>query len=220
MIMTKIMMSAAVLIVLTLFSAAHAGEFPFKCVECHDSPADILKDSHEKIDAFTACFDCHEPESEAKTLGERVHLKHLTDMEVSKETCLSCHEADSDGNIYVVHNNEIYFGQDEMDGLVNKFQTWIDSEMLANSHRAAGVYCSGCHTRYDLDDVDEMSKKCKGCHGEFKDLAHLTADRERNPHQSHFGSLSCVKCHNVHEPFKDYCDKCHQTNMQWTRRVR
>ncbi|PLX69492.1 MAG: hypothetical protein C0603_00770 [Denitrovibrio sp.] len=208
------------ILVFTISSVVYAEGFPFNCSECHESPSEIFKDGHAKIGNFDKCFDCHEPSSNAKTLGERVHKIHFSDMGVNKETCTSCHAPDSEGNIYVVHDSEIYFGPDEMDGLVQKFQTWMDSEELADSHNKAGVYCNSCHERYDPDDVDNMSKKCKGCHGEFKDVASFTADFERNPHKSHFGKLSCVKCHNVHESFKDYCDKCHHTNMKWTKRLK
>jgi len=217
----KIIIMSLLMVVIAMQSAvAFDKSFPFKCSECHSSPAEVLKDSHEKIEKFTSCFDCHEPASEAKTLGERVHSRHFDDMGISKDTCLSCHDTDDEGNIYIVHNDEIYFGPDEIEGLVDKFKTWNDSPELANSHKLSGVYCSNCHDRYDFDDVDFMSKKCKGCHGEFKDVAEFTSDLERNPHKSHFARLSCVKCHNVHEPFQDYCDKCHHTNMKWSKRIK
>ncbi|MCD8554156.1 cytochrome c3 family protein [Seleniivibrio sp.] len=209
-----------IIIILLAAAAVYADDMQFNCADCHKNTVEVLKKGHAQADSFSKCFDCHDSESKAGSLGQKIHLKHTDSLGSSAETCLSCHAADKDGNVSVSHKNGITFSKEEMKDLADKFATWNDSPYLANSHKKSGVYCLDCHDTFGPDDVDEMAKKCKGCHGEYEDLAKKTADKKRNPHKSHFGNMSCVKCHNVHEDFTDFCDKCHKTNMKWNRKIK
>ena len=207
-------------LMLIFCSCAFAANQTFKCADCHDSPKDVLAEKHAKIDSFDKCFSCHAPDSKAGSLGEKIHPKHFASMEITAETCESCHPQDSEGNYVISNKNEVTFGPDEMSDLAEKYATWNQSEYLSNAHKDSDVYCLGCHETFGPDDVDDMAKKCKSCHGGFEQIAPKTMDLPRNPHKSHFGNISCVKCHNAHEKFNDFCDKCHKTNMTWTRKAK
>lgn len=214
----KLMPLAMVLLVATGIKT-YAGETQPVCNECHKSLSDLLKQHPTKLDSSSHCFNCHDSKSKAGSLGQKAHQKHIDAMGVSENTCLSCHKPDAENKISVSRKAGITFNRDEMTGLVKKYETWNNSQLLANSHKTKGVYCLSCHEGFGPDDVDDMSKRCKSCHGGYEELARKTVSvKPRNPHKSHFATLSCVQCHQIHAEFRDYCDKCHHTNFKWTRK--
>lgn len=208
----------AVLFICLQVSSLSAAGLESICSECHSSPKEVLQPEHTKIKSFSDCTKCHETGKKGGSLGDKIHIIHTEAEGVSEDTCLTCHKDDGSGNIIISSTKNVVFPKEDMEFLVEKYSTWNDSNELAEYHRLAGVGCSDCHTNYDYDDYDAVVDKCKGCHGDYPELAPKTKDKERNPHQSHFGNLNCAKCHQVHEPFKDFCDKCHQTNMEWNRK--
>jgi hypothetical protein len=190
------------------------------CSECHGIPSEVLKPEHEKVESFSDCLTCHESGTETGSLGDRIHLKHTEAQGATEETCFTCHKPDAEGKIIISSKKQVVFDKADIEDLVEKYATWSDSAELADSHKTAGVGCSACHVNYDYDDYDTVSAKCTGCHGGYEQLAPKTAERHRNPHKSHYGNLNCAKCHQVHEPFADYCDQCHKTNMKWNKKVK
>lgn len=211
----------AVTLLVATGSEAYANEIQATCSECHKSIGDVLKQHQPKVDAATRCFNCHDSKSKAGSLGQKMHQKHMDTLGVSESTCLSCHKPDEENKISVSHKAGITFNRDEMAGLAKKYETWSNSRLLANAHKTKGVYCLSCHEGFGPDDVDDMAKRCKACHGGYEELAKKTESvKPRNPHKSHFATLSCEKCHQVHAGFSDYCDKCHHTKLQWIRKVR
>ncbi|OEF98007.1 cytochrome c3 family protein [Desulfuribacillus alkaliarsenatis] len=88
---------------------------------------------------------------------------------------------------------------------------------LDATHINAGFDCSICHTELpeDATPPEPTTETCLSCHGGTYDaLAETTAHLgENNPHNSHEGQLGCTFCHNVHEPFYNYCALCHSYDV-------
>lgn len=201
-------------------ASAEASDLQTVCSACHENPVDVLKKEHEETASFATCLSCHESGSDAGSLGDRIHIKHTEALRVSEETCLTCHMEDEKNRVVISTAKGIFFDKDDMQSLIDKYTSWNSSGELADSHRRANIGCSACHTNYDFDDSVLVADRCKSCHGDYEQLAPKTADRQRNPHKSHYGNLSCARCHQVHEPFFDYCDKCHHTAMKWNKKLK
>jgi hypothetical protein len=68
-----------------------------------------------------------------------------------------------------------------------------------------------------LKDESVRPMDCLQCHGSYAQLAELTRDLKgpegsplgRNPHDSHWGPLSCGICHRMHKTSVDFCSECH-----------
>lgn len=118
--------------------------------------------------------------------------------------------------------------------------SWKNPGLLAHGHAEAGVTCLECHEPTLKQQVEELVKYvtadyqtplkqrkfsmdwCFRCHehGTYAELAERTADRERNPHDSHYGQLECRLCHRVHQTSELYCATCHDDvplPENWTR---
>ena len=84
---------------------------------------------------------------------------------------------------------------------------------LGHLHALHGIGCSDCH--HDLSKAGYLSSdECLACHGSFEEVAALTKDLERNPHNSpHYGiRVDCDLCHLVHRKSENMCGQCHS----WT----
>ena len=108
-------------------------------------------------------------------------------------------------------------------------ESWNGSDMLAHVHAEADVACLDCHEPTMKEQIAELTafvtgdyqqplrerrfgtkEWCLGCHEEtYPDLVVLTAERERNPHDSHWGEMDCRICHKVHRESVLYCTQCH-----------
>jgi len=211
------LMLIVMVLAVTNTGSSYAEEILPKCTGCHKTLKDVLKPQHPKINSSTTCFVCHDAKSKAGGLGQKIHAKHIDALGASEQTCLSCHGPDAKNRISISHKGEgITFDRAEVAGLAKTYGTWSNSKLLANSHKTKGIYCSACHEGYDSDDVDGMTQKCTACHGGYDAMVKKTVNyKPRNPHKSHYPALGCVKCHQVHGEFTDYCNSCHSTNFKW-----
>lgn len=108
-------------------------------------------------------------------------------------------------------------------------ESWHESDFGAHAHAQAGITCLECHESNIGQQVQELTKYitgnyqnplkerklgtkewCLRCHGSYEELAKLTGDRTRNPHDSHYGKMECRICHRMHRESVDYCAQCHE----------
>lgn len=113
------------------------------------------------------------------------------------------------------------------------YDSWKDSDLLANSHAAAGVECHDCHEsslpaqaqegvkyitgdyKTPLDKREYPREFCTRCH-DFEKVKAATDFDSSNPHDSHNGDLECYKCHSMHEKSTLLCEQCHSSyNFEW-----
>jgi fumarate reductase flavoprotein subunit len=78
---------------------------------------------------------------------------------------------------------------------------------LADRHAAAGLTCASCHGNAKPSDV--ALDTCLSCHVSYRELARKTANRLRNPHDSHYPNLECTTCHHGHQKEENFCAGCH-----------
>jgi cytochrome c nitrite reductase small subunit len=111
-------------------------------------------------------------------------------------------------------------------------ESWQDSDLGAHAHAVEDITCLDCHEPTVQQQVQELvvymqgdfdvplaqirypMSECLECHDSYAALAELTSGGDFNPHGSHWGELECGVCHGMHKESVDYCDQCHQTNMQ------
>jgi hypothetical protein len=120
-----------------------------------------------------------------------------------------------------------------MQANVTSYQT---SSNLDHVHEQAGVQCKDCHDypvqaeissgikfitgNYTVDKSGALEKRkfadtmCTKCHISEAHVATLTDFLPRNPHDSHFGEMSCNTCHVSHGQQIDYCASCHDNGGQ------
>jgi len=127
------------------------------------------------------------------------------------------------------------------------YNSWKNSDYLANTHAQAGITCQDCHTQTTRGALKEIFKNvthdfkeplkdqsarpvdCLQCHGSYADLAEATKNLQgpdgfllgRNPHNSHWGQIDCGICHKMHKPSVDFCSGCHGFPVQgqtWSKR--
>lgn len=116
--------------------------------------------------------------------------------------------------------------------------SWEESSLEAHVHAQEDVACLDCHEPTIKQQVTELisfvthdyetpltelkvpQEECLACHehGNYAELAEATADRERNPHESHWGEMECRLCHKMHKPSELYCTQCHEVDVPdgWT----
>jgi len=87
---------------------------------------------------------------------------------------------------------------------------WSTSEFLGGRHRGAGLTCMVCHDPFPPEGKP-ITEICLACHGEgsIRGMTRLTSNLEPNPHDWHYGTLSCGFCHYVHEEQPPPCGFCH-----------
>ncbi len=118
------------------------------------------------------------------------------------------------------------------------FQSWKDSNLLANKHAAAGATCHDCHEssiaiqaeegwkfitgnyKVPLDKLTVTQDFCLKCHSAsgtgtpkgmtFEDAKSKTNFEQSNPHHSHNGKQDCILCHSMHKQSEVMCAQCHQ----------
>jgi nitrate/TMAO reductase-like tetraheme cytochrome c subunit len=112
------------------------------------------------------------------------------------------------------------------------YDSWNNSNLLANKHAAAGVTCHQCHEssfavqaeegfkfitgnfKTPLDKRNFSNELCLKCHTDFESIKAKTNFEDSNPHESHQGKLDCNKCHNMHQMSQVFCTECH-FNFKW-----
>jgi cytochrome c nitrite reductase small subunit len=108
-------------------------------------------------------------------------------------------------------------------------ESWQSSDWMAHAHAKEDVACLDCHEATIQQQVNELflfvtqqyetplrerrfeTEKCLSCHehGSYEELIARTADKDRNPHDSHWGEMDCRMCHKAHRDSVDYCSSCH-----------
>lgn len=107
------------------------------------------------------------------------------------------------------------------------YESWKDSNLLANKHAEEDVECHDCHepslstqveegVKYvtgnyqDPLEKREFSKDfCLECHDDFESIKAATDFEEGNPHDSHNDDQECNLCHNMHQESQVTCAECH-----------
>ncbi|UWG96758.1 cytochrome c3 family protein [Dehalobacter sp. DCM] len=111
------------------------------------------------------------------------------------------------------------------------YDSWNNSDLLANKHAAAGVRCHDCHEsslsiqaeeglKYITGDYQTPLEKrqfattefCTECH-DMTSVKAKTNFAESNPHDSHNGDLNCYECHSMHQKSTVFCYQCH--DFEW-----
>ena len=88
-----------------------------------------------------------------------------------------------------------------------------ESLFLAGKHKDRGTDCSGCH-KESSPKQDVPMVLCLGCHGDYRKVAAKTNRLDPNPHDSHLGEVDCGKCHHAHKVSVNFCNECHQLDME------
>lgn len=188
------------------------------------------------VDAQT-CADCHEDQLVKLQHGPHATLdmdEALADHLGVASSCTACHgdptthldEGGGEGTIFAFKDD---------DPANAKSMTCLNCHadahprFLATRHAMAGLDCTSCHGIHDNDgdsmallketdvlhdpDVDPSAVVCQSCHGEV-----FAAFEFNERHRLQEGILSCLDCHNPHEPqtrmrlggFKQQqCGECH-----------
>lgn len=112
------------------------------------------------------------------------------------------------------------------------YNSYHDSNLLANSHAKAGVTCHDCHEsslsiqteeglkfvtgNYEspLKTMQFPKEMCLKCHN-YDKVKVKTNFAESNPHDSHNGELQCYSCHKMHEPSQVLCSQCHDFSWMY-----
>lgn len=85
--------------------------------------------------------------------------------------------------------------------------------LLADRHAARKIDCQGCHDAGGAPKA-VLSEKCLTCHKSYEHMGELTKGLAINPHDSHFGKIECLQCHNAHKKSTLYCNKCHDYDLK------
>lgn len=106
------------------------------------------------------------------------------------------------------------------------YESWNDSNLLANKHAAEGEECHDCHEPDFVTQVEEGIKyvtgsyedplkkrefskeSCLECH-DYESVKAATDYGDSNPHDSHNGEMECYTCHNMHQKSEVMCAQCH-----------
>lgn len=122
------------------------------------------------------------------------------------------------------------------------YQSWQNSDLLANKHAAAGITCHQCHEssisiqaeeglkfvtgdyKTPLDKREFGTREfCLKCHSDaggattFAEAQAQTNFEESNPHDSHNGEQDCNLCHNMHQQSQVMCTQCH--SFDWMKNL-
>jgi cytochrome c nitrite reductase small subunit len=107
------------------------------------------------------------------------------------------------------------------------YESWNDSNLLANKHAAEGEECHDCHEPNLSTQIDEGIKfvtgnyedpleerefpreDCLECHDDFESIKAATNYEYSNPHDSHNGEQECTLCHKMHKKSEVMCAQCH-----------
>lgn len=115
-------------------------------------------------------------------------------------------------------------------------QSYLSSSDMDHVHALAEVECKECHDypipeeisagikyvlgNYDVDTEGKLLQRefddemCLECHISYEYLANQTDFLVKNPHLSHWGTLSCSNCHISHGEQIDLCGECHDNGDQ------
>jgi hypothetical protein len=195
------------------------------CKGCHTDFASVLPKGHSAVKGagLASCTPCHAPDRSGKAaknpFSTRMHRAHVAPKGTLE--CTACH-AWVPGKSFGLAGQKGSWGapkREEMDLMKEIFASWTGSGYTDTLHAEAGIACSACHGK-DLPtfDVKVENGVCLACHGPMEQLARKTEPKDfkdRNPHKSHLGDISCNVCHKGHQESTVYCLGCHKNfNMK------
>ena len=160
----------------------------------------------------TPCIACHaetvrefsaDPHSRAAANQQR------TDAD-SSAVCASCHGDVEQHSTSPSQRQGMHSFSDESPGEVNAVCSSCHQDKhptSADSHGRAGLDCTGCHSIHgelpvaklpdNFRDVDDASAVCYQCHQDT-----FTQFNFNEGHRLAQGAVSCVSCHDPHQPDK------------------
>ncbi len=111
------------------------------------------------------------------------------------------------------------------------YDSYHDSDLLANKHAEADLVCHDCHEssiaiqaeegfkfitgnyQVPLEKREFSREFCLECHDDFDTMVKAATNfEESNPHDSHNGEMECTVCHNMHQESEVLCSECHIFN--------
>lgn len=88
--------------------------------------------------------------------------------------------------------------------------SWATSKNLDGRHRDIGLTCEKCHNPFP-PQAAPADTVCLACHGRGESgVRPITAQYKPNPHDGHYGEITCAFCHKMHEPKIASCALCHE----------
>jgi len=194
------------------------------CLSCHSDFSSLLSAKHPRVTGkdLKACTSCHAPdprnEAKPKAYSAKLHLGHM--QPGNELDCLVCHTW-RPGKAFGLAGAKKPFGvltKENMDEIRKVFTSWASSKYLDAHHGRKNVTCAGCHEKLPETGDSVENDRCLACHGTMEKLVKKTAPKDfpdRNPHESHLGTINCTVCHKAHAASKTYCLDCHKNfNMK------
>lgn len=87
---------------------------------------------------------------------------------------------------------------------------WTTSKNLDGQHRDVGLTCEKCHNPFP-PQAAPADTICLACHGRGESgVRNITTHYKPNPHDGHYGEITCAFCHKMHEPKIAACALCHE----------
>lgn len=88
--------------------------------------------------------------------------------------------------------------------------SWATSKNLDGRHRDNNLTCERCHNPFPPQSAP-ADTICLSCHGRGESgVRNITNQYKPNPHDGHYGEISCAFCHKMHEPKIAPCAQCHE----------
>ncbi len=180
------------------------------------------------LHAATPCLACHEDtvrEFAADPHGRAAANQQKTDADISA-TCAGCHGAVEQHSLSPLQREGMHSFSDESPSEVNSVCSTCHTDQhpqAVDSHGRAGLDCTSCHSIHgeltlaplpqNFRDVDAASAVCYQCHQDT-----FTQFNFNEGHRLAQGAVSCVSCHDPHQPDKgmqlggfqhSQCRTCH-----------
>ncbi len=154
-----------------------------------------------KQDVPGLCYECHDPMDD----------KEFVHDPIQKGECLTCHDAHTSPNLYLVKENPV--GKLCLDC----HDLEIPKDNFVHGAVSDGD-CQGCHNPHQANNKSfiantKLDRLCKKCHKSFR--KELKKEHVHDP----FKKKSCFDCHNPHSSKeehlsdlkpKDLCLSCHE----------
>ncbi len=87
---------------------------------------------------------------------------------------------------------------------------WATSKNLDGRHRDSNLTCERCHNPFPPQSAP-ADAVCLSWHGRGESgVRNITTHYKPNPHDGHYGEITCAFCHKMHEPKIASCALCHE----------